>query len=708
MDEKKQNGTGVTGDTLDLDNIISEFSGTEVDEELARKLDAQIEAEIRADLHLEEETESAAAPKTEAKTEPAAEPKAPVTSDTVRLDVPAGKKQNQTQGDTVRFEPVTHTEAPGKTETEAAPKEKKGKTEPFSEKWEPEYEEPMGEYVPPQPIIFHPRSKLRELKRKLVAGPEKRYYELTELGLGKLQALIFLSLLVVILSGGATVVYTLGMVQPDRLRLMVFIQFFSVLMAALLGCYQMIEGVIDLFRGRFSLNTILMFTFIACCVDGAFCLQEQRVPCCTAFSLQVAMALWSAYHRRSTEMGQMDTLRKASFLHGIVKEPDYYEGCHGLLRTEGNLDDFMQNYDSPSNPEKVLSWYAALALVASIAIGVTAGVIYNSVGFGAQVVSAALLAAVPASAFISQSRPMAILEKRLHSLGTVLCGWQGIKALSRRAVFPVGHEDLFPTGSCKLNGVKFYGDRDTDQVIAYAAALIEGFGGTLAPLFQHLLEGRNGRHYDAQNLRSYGGGGIGGEVEGEPVLVGVLSFMKTMGVEVPEGTRVNQAVYVAIDGELCGLVAVTYSKIRGSAAGISTLCGYRGLQPVLTTGDFMLTESFIRSRFSVNSRRIAFPEWAVRRQMSRHEPDKDGVCLALMTKNGLAPAAFAVTGARSVHTASVLGVIVHMIGGIVGLGMMLALALLGAHELLTPANLLLYQLAWMLPALLVTEWTRSV
>ena len=39
---------------------------------------------------------------------------------------------------------------------------------------------------------------------------------------------------------------------------------------------------------------------------------------------------------------------------------------------------------------------------------------------------------------------------------------------------------------------------------------------------------------------------------------------------------------------------------------------------------------------------------------------------------------------------------------------MLALSYLGSTELLTPARVLLYQLAWMIPSLLATEWTRVV
>lgn len=244
--------------------------------------------------------------------------------------------------------------------------------------------------------------------------------------------------------------------------------------------------------------------------------------------------------------------------------------------------------------------------------------------------------------------------------------------------------------------------------MAYATALISADGGGLAPLFNHLLESRNGYHYEAENLQCYGNGGIGGEVCGEPVLVGIQPFLQDMGVEMPEGTRVSQAVYVAIDGQLCGVFAITYSKSKSSAAGMATLCSYRGLNPVLVTGDFMLTESFLRSKFGVNTRRMAFPPRADRAALAAREADPDITSAALTTKDGLAPAAYAVTGARALKSASMIGTLIHLIGGALGLAMMLTLAILGAEELLTPVNLLLYELLWMIPGFLITEWTRSI
>ena len=192
------------------------------------------------------------------------------------------------------------------------------------------------------------------------------------------------------------------------------------------------------------------------------------------------------------------------------------------------------------------------------------------------------------------------------------------------------------------------------------------------------------------------------------MLLGTLKCLKEMGVEIPEGTSVNQAVYASIDGEFCGVFAVTYSRVRSSSSGLRTLCAYHGLRPVLTSGDFMLTEEFIRSRFGVSTRRVIFPQREAREEMAQLQAEETDPALAIITGKGFAPFAYAVTGARSLRTASWIGVAIHLTGGILGMAMMAVLAVLGAKDLLTPANVLLYELIWMIPGLLITEWTRSL
>ena len=690
---------------LNLDDIMKEFAAEEERPIQETSAQALLEAALNeAGVRLGEET--------------------PAESDTLRFEpavADADASVADVTGDTAVFAPVDEEpeaavdnleeEEPGDTlrfgkDEMNMIRQAAEKAEPYSENWEPEYEQPIAEYVPPQPIVFKPRSRLRELKRKLVAGPERRYYELVEQGVGRLQIAMLLCLVVVLISGGALVLHGLGMVREDRMRLMVFGQVFGMLVAALLGSFQLVNGGANLLKGRFTTDAMLLVTFVACCVDGVLCLTQLRVPYCAAFSVEVLMSLWAEYQRRNTEMGQMDTMRKATRLDGVVKSPEFYDGRPGLLRTEGQVEDFMDHYNAPSTPEKVLSRFMLVGALIAVVLGVAGGLLHWDYRMGIRLGTAAMLAVAPASGFVALTRPAAVLERRLHRVGAVICGWRGVTGLRGAVTVPVADEDLFPLGSVKMNGVKFFGSREPDLVVEYATALIAAEGAGLTGLFSYLLDNRNGRHFEVENFRTYNGG-LGGEVEGEPVLIGTHSFLRDMGVEVPAGTRVHQALYAAIDGELAGVFAVSYGKNRNSAMALGALCGYRNLTPVLICGDFILTESFLRSRFGINTRRIAFPSLDMRKELAAKKPEEEMASLALTTNDGFLGMAFAVSGARTLRTASILGVVLHMVAGVLGLVIVALLALVGAEEMLTAENLMLFELLWMVPGLLITEWTRN-
>ncbi len=679
-----------TGD-LNIDDILKEFGSSQPDEDAPQTLPTQEDEDVLV---------WDGKPVQRSHVPPA------MPQDTVRINDITREVQKQTavSEQTIAFQPVGQ---PEEREEPVFIPPQEPKTEPYSEQWEPEYEDPMGEYVPPEPIVFRPKSRLRELKKKLIAGPEKRYYQLMERGFGKLQTAILICGLIAFFSIFTTIMHVRDAVPPERMRLLVFGQLLGVLLTAMLGSYQLMEGFGDLIKRRFSLNTLLMFSLVACLADGILCLNEVRVPCCAPFSLNMTMSLWCAYQNRTTELKQMDTMRRANRLDSVILEEDCYGDKPGILRGEGQVEDFMDSYRATSSQERTLNTYSLIALFLGLGIGITAGVL-SGVATGVRFFSASLLLAAPATAYIVISRPTAILERRMHKLGAVLCGWKGICALHTKLVFPLDDEDMFPSGTIKMNGLKFYGSRNPDQVVAYTAAVMVANGGSLAPLFNQLLESRNGYHFEVETLRHYPNGGVGGIVNGETVLVGTRSFMKEMNVDVPENARVSQAVYAAVDGVLNGVFALTYNKTKATALGLTTLCAYRGLTPVLTAKNVMLTEKFIGGKFGVNTRRIDFPEWKVRKELAEKVPHEEAAVVALTTQEGLAGAAYAVTGARVLHNTCVAGVAVQMIGGILGLLIMLALTVVHAEDLVTPENLLLYELVWMIPGLLITEWTRFV
>ena len=681
------NGSPVTGDTLRMGGKISGTKTSAADDKektAAAPMDTirmnQLIAEIIDQADGSQETSAADTIRMDSRITSGAAKTAEngiSEDDTIKIETVSGD-------DTIRFDEVSQDETIRLEELEEKTEKK-----------------------PASNIIYNPRTRLRELKRKLVAGPERRYYELSEVGVGRIQTGIVLNLVIVVLCALVTTFFAMGMIPENRLRLVIFSQVLAMLLSAFFGCGQMLDGLGDLFRGRFSINSMIFFTFAACCADAVFCLSELRIPCCAAFSLEIGMAQWANYQKHSAEMAQMDSLRKAVRLNAIVKSPDYFDGKAGILRRDGEVEDFMDWYDKSSGPEILQSVYCLLALLLCIGIAVFAGMMHG-ISMAIQILATSLLVAVPASFFVSLSRPAALLERRLHMVGTVICGWQGVKKLCGKVAFPLRDEDLFPANTTKLNGVKFYGDRDPNEAVSYSASLICAAGGGLVSIFKHMLESRNGTLHKVENFRDYGSGGIGGEICGEPVILGTLDFLQDMGIDIPEGTMVSQAVYAAIDGQLCAVFAISYAKMRSSAAGIVSLCGNRKITPVLTGIDFMLTDSLLRAKFGVNTRRIAFPDQQTRSELGVYTDDFELPALALATRDDLAGYAYAVSGAQALRASCRLGVAIHLIGGILGMLIMAVLAFLGTTDLLTPTHVLLYELVWMIPGLLITEWTRTV
>ena len=193
------------------------------------------------------------------------------------------------------------------------------------------------------------------------------------------------------------------------------------------------------------------------------------------------------------------------------------------------------------------------------------------------------------------------------------------------------------------------------------------------------------------------------------MLVGSLDFLREMGVHLPDAALVPHAVYTAIDGELASVCAMAFGKLKGVSAGLATLASQRKLSPMLVSNNFLLTDVFIREKFAVPTKRMIFATCQQRAETAAWKPDPEQrVICGLSTQESIAATAFSITGARALRTAMRQGTAVHILGGIVGLAIVAVLQFVDGGSLLTPANLLLFELIWAIPGLLMTEWTRGL
>ena len=249
------------------------------------------------------------------------------------------------------------------------------------------------------------------------------------------------------------------------------------------------------------------------------------------------------------------------------------------------------------------------------------------------------------------------------------------------------------------------GDCPAERVVAYTATLIRDSGSGLAKLFHDQLRSMGGLLRRAEGLQCHEGGGLSANIRGEQVLVGSAAFMKLMDVKLPQGLNVKSAVFCAIDGQLAGIFALSYTLPDVVFPALDALMLER-LEPVLATRDFNLIPAMLRQRFKLAADKMAFPPIERRRELSDPEREHDGVLTALLCREGLMPFAEAVVTAKRLRWATRLGAALCCVGSLLGMLLAAYLTSVGAYTSLSPLNLLIYMLTWLAPVWFLSGWVH--
>lgn len=607
-----------------------------------------------------------------------AEPAGAMTGETIRFTPPAQEQTASVGEETMRFDAISEPEPPAHRRTRR-----------------PEPREAAEEPAP----VRRPR---RPAAPPLSA--EQRYREAAE-GLGGALTRLFISLGAAVVALGLSVAQSAGWITlSGGVSFPPFVEIALLLVCALMAFDVLADGLGQLAGRHFTLNTLAVLGTVLSLIDGVFCLLNGTSTYCPLACLLLLCAQWGLYLNRRARMAAMDLARRCDQGEALAREHAVLGKRPGVLRGDWDREAFLAANEELPVPERILRWYGAavplISLVCALAFG----------GGKPQRIlhdwTAILLAGTPVMAFVVVWRPLAILARQLQGCGAALAGWQGVQLLCGKLAFPITDEDLFPGGKLKMNGVKYFGDCPPETTLSYGTSVILASGSGLAGVFETLLSARNGRKYPVSNLKTYDAGGVSGEIGMDSVLVGSLRFMQSMGVDMPRSTRVSQAVYVAVNGELAGVFAISYGVTRAAADTLGALARCRGVTPVMATRDFMLTQTFLRAKFRVDTRSMFFPPMAARAELGKRRAPADAPQAALLAQEGFVPAAAAVIGARSLHRCTLLGVLAVMVSGLVGMIVAAVLASLGAEALLSAGNLLKYMALWALPCFLLSMWTR--
>lgn len=428
--------------------------------------------------------------------------------------------------------------------------------------------------------------------------------------------------------------------------------------------------------------------------DCVWCLVKggEHLPLAGAAALVVFCCQWGVFLRCE---GRRESFRLAN----LGGNPPW-----GVARTEagavkqnGRLGGFYTHATAPDLPEK---WQRTVLPLLLATACVLTGVVCLSDVKPAQplwVLAALLTAAMPLSLPIAGALPMRLLARRLSHSGCAVAGYCGAKNISGFRRILVTDEDLFPSGTLSLNGLKIYGE-ELGRVLAYAVAVARAADSQALPLLEQMLSDNGGHAEKLDDFRWHEEGGAGGSIHGETVLLGSAYFMRKQKVRLPKELKVPSGLFLAVDGQLTAIFALRYQPSRNVDWALRALRRNR-VTPVLAVRGCNITPDFLRRSFKVDAKPI-YPD--VETRLSLLEKTRESApAHALIYRDGLMPYAETVLGSRKLLLAVRWTTALALFAAVAGLLLCYYLTGIGGYASLTPLRLVLFQLLWLLPGLLL-------
>ena len=438
---------------------------------------------------------------------------------------------------------------------------------------------------------------------------------------------------------------------------------------------------------------IAVLTQLICCVCGIVTGSTRATPYAAAGALLILSCQWGLYL-------EAETRRSAYHLLVLNGDVPYVASVTeaGVCKQRGTVEGFYR-LTRQSDPAR--KWQNYVLPLVPAASAVLSGVVCFSGGSMSDfpwVLTALTTAGAGLSVPLSGVLPMYYLTKRLNRSGCAAAGYAGARAVSRPKRLVLTDDDLFPAGTVTLNGYKVFGE-ERSRAVSYAASVARAAGSSLTPLLERQLTAEGGFHLPVEWVNYCEEGGVEANIRGETVLMGSAFFMKKRKVALPRDMKLPTGVFLAVDGALTAVFAVKYQPSRNAEWALRTLKRSH-ITPVLAVRSGNVTPGLIKRKFGVDAKPV-YPDVSTRLALAQLAEQQGEQPYAAICREGLMPLVEAVAGSRRAVKAVRTATILSYIGALTGVALAYYLTSVGNFALMTPIAMVVYQVLWLLPTILL-------
>ncbi|MEA4955059.1 MAG: hypothetical protein VB096_06045 [Pseudoflavonifractor sp.] len=481
--------------------------------------------------------------------------------------------------------------------------------------------------------------------------------------------------------------------------------------AMILGADALIKGLARPFQFRMGMDTLAALANVAVFADALTLPaltggELHRQPFCLAAVLTLWCAALGNFYKRRGQRMACRTAASASEPYLVTRDEGKWNGRDTYVKWSGPVVGFGSQVQGEDGAERVYRTAAPLLLLACVLFSLISSLGRNRPQDILWCLSATLSASASLSATLCFGLPWRKLSTRLAKSGAALAGWEGVVNTTGTSNILLTDGDLFPPGAVSLNGVKVYGEFSVEKVVADTATVLRDGGCGQEKVFRDLLRAQGGTYRRGEDFTAYEGGGFSETIRGQQVLVGSAAFMTLMEVALPPGLNVKNAAFCAIDGDLAGIFALNYHLPGAVPEALDALIRNH-IAPVLATRDFNLIPSMLRQRFKLPVERMEFPSVERRRELSEPDQEHSDTLAAVLCREGVGPYSEAVVGGRRLRAAVRLSAVLTCLGSLAGALLAFYLTFIAAYDSLTPVNLTVFLIMWLVPTLLISGWVNQ-
>lgn len=475
-------------------------------------------------------------------------------------------------------------------------------------------------------------------------------------------------------------------------------------LSCVLGLDVLWMGLTAPFRSRPGMHTLTSCAVLATLLDGLWYLfvgRDGPLPFAAMASFGLLCNLWGAYNRKRALTISCRSIAACSEPYRVTLDADKWDGTGAFNKEAGSEEGFGCQIQSLDGAERIYRFCVPVLLVAALLCAVIASFGQGHPSLFLWCLSSILVAGAPASGLLAFGLPYFRLTHRLDRSGAVLAGWDGVEAMSGKANILIKDEDLFPAGSITLNSTKSMHDVSIEKLAGCTASMLRKAGSGLYHLFDDEIRRQGGFYRRVEDLECYESGGLTANIRGESVMIGTANFLAVMRVPVEQGLGVKRAVFCVINGRLEGIFTLNYELSHYARSSIEALLK-AGVQPVLVTRDFNITPEMLRVLFSLPSEQMDYPPIERRKELSAPNQPHNSVVGALLTREGMGAYSDAIIGGRRLKGVVRLNAILTVLSSLVGILLTFYLTSVLAFTSLTPLNLLLFLVIWLIPTLAIS------